>query len=314
VRIGPYQVWFYAGRDDEFVGGVGGADQEAWPMYLNPPRPGQHASGTVNWFDAAIQDAARQLRQGRTVKLSVAMFEVGQEAAFVENLWKFVGEGFAGSVTEDRTSGDRVASPFPGNLEVRFLWQFQSLRDPDSTTHASLIGSPELARSDPATGGTYRLSSARIWPPRDGAGNFVDPITPQDMHVKFLLLEVVGHESERRLYVTSSNLDQPGKGSGKLWQVGTIVGEYPGSGAWSGANAGKPGLWNAYRKYFDMLWAVRDGQPEAGQVAFFQRIAPEHLRGTMNWIETVPAGSPPGAGPSVEGIDAFFFPVPISAR
>ena len=53
-----------------------------------------------------------------------------------------------------------------------------------------------------------------------------------------------------------------------------------------------------------MLWTGRDGQPDAGQVAFFQRIGAEHLRGGMNWIET-----PTSDG---EGIDAFFFPVPLA--
>ncbi len=313
VRIGGYRVWFYAGRGNEFVGGVGGADQEAWPTYLNPPLPGQHAPGSVNWFDAVIVDAARQLRQGRTVRLSVAMFEIGQEAAFVDNLWKFVGEGFAGMVTEDRTSDARVASPFPGNLDVRFLWQFQSLRDEGSTTWANLNRTPSLARSDPATGATYRLASAGIWTPRDGSGNPVHPTTPQDMHVKFMLMDVVGHESERRIYVTSSNLDTPELGSGKLWQVGTVVGEYPGTGTWSGTRASGPSLWQAYQKYFDMLWTGRDGQPAAGQIAFFERIRAEHLRGGMNWIETLPSGNARDPSIAGEGIDAFFFPVPLTA-
>jgi len=127
-------------------------------------------------------------------------------------------------------------------------------------------------------------------------------------------LDVPGHEEERRIYVPSSNLDTPGVGSGRLWQAGTIIAARPGSGLWSGENAGKRHLFNAYKHYFAMLWESRDGQPAAGQVAFYARIAREHLAGDVNWIETVPQNGDPATVTPREGIDAFFFPVPLTDR
>jgi hypothetical protein len=62
-----------------------------------------------------------------------------------------------------------------------------------------------------------------------------------------------------------------------------------------------------------MLWAGREGQPGAGQVAFHERISAAHLRGGVNWIETAPAGSAGDRSAGVEGIDAYFFPVPAAA-
>ena len=99
-------------------------------------------------------------------------------------------------------------------------------------------------------------------------------------------------------------------GSGRLWQAGTIVSAGAGPGAWSNATRGAPSLWNAYHRYFGMLWDNRDGQPASGQIAFYERIASEHLRGAVNWIETV--GTAGGAqGQPREGIDAYFYPMPL---
>jgi hypothetical protein len=310
--IGDYLVSFYGGRGQAFVGGGLAAASRPWPYYINPPYPGQHDAGVVNWYDASLHDAARQLHQGRNVRLDIAVFEIGETAWFVENLFRFVNEGFAHHRAEDRGSNERVASVRPGNLTIRFLWQFQSGGETATTTTAALLKGPAVRRRvDPETGNTYALEMARVWPKFDAAGIPVNPTTPRDMHNKMMLMDVVGHESERKLYVTSSNLDTPGQGSGRLWQAGTIIGLRPGSAAWSGSNADRRQLWNAYKRYFDLLWASREGQPGAGQVAFYQAIAHEHRAGGLNWIETVAGAALPATVPPREGIDAFFFPVPL---
>jgi hypothetical protein len=311
VAIGTYLVRFYSGRGDAFVGGAPVSADRPWPRYLNAPYPGQHADGLVNWYDAALFDAAAQLRQGRDVDLDIAVFEIGETAWFVENLLRFVDEGFAGALPEDRTNDLRLPGKRPGNLTVRFLWQFQS---GNGTPATQLPGPSVIRRIDPATGNAYTLEMARVWPKPGPDGTAQNPGTPHDMHNKLMLLDVAGHEEERRLYVTSSNLDTPGVGSGRLWQAGTIIAARPGSGVWSGENTGKRHLFTAYKHYFDLLWDSREGQPAAGQVAFHQRLVREHLADGVNWIETVPLSGDPAATTPREGIDAFFFPVPLTDR
>ena len=311
AAIGNYLVWFYAGRGDAFVGGMPTSPNRPWPLYLNAPYAGQHADDRINWYDAALYDAAAQLRQGRDVRLDIAVFEIGETAWFVENLFRLVEEGFAGGRTEDRTINTHLALARPGNLTVRFLWQFQSGDGKAQTGTAALLHGPSMIRRvDPTTGNAYTITMARIWPKLNQNGIAVNPGTPHDMHNKLMLLDVAGHEEERRIYVTSSNLDTPEVGSGRLWQAGTIISTRPGSSIWSGDNAGKRHLFNAYKHYFDMLWDSREGQPDAGQVAFYERIVREHLAGDVNWIETVPQQGDPAACTPLEGIDAFFFPVP----
>jgi len=315
VPVGNYLVSFYAGRGQAFVGGAPASPERPWPLYLNAPYPGQHADGLVNWYDAALFDAAAQLRQGRDVRLDIAVFEIGETAWFVEHLFRFVDEGFYGGRTEDRGSDVRLDTPRPGNLTVRFLWQFQSGNGTADTATAALLRGPaEIRRIDPASGKAFVLTQARVWPKLGPHGLAVNPGTPHDMHNKVMLLTVPGHEEARRLYVTSSNLDTPGQGSGRLWQAATIVAARPGSGIWSGDNAGKRQLFNAYAHYFELLWDSREGQPGAGQVAFYERIAREHRAGAVNWIETVPLDGDPAAATPREGIDAFFFPVPSGER
>ena len=303
VPIGNYMVQFYGGRAGEFVGGDLTSVSRDFPGNINPPIAGQYLPGLVNWYDNVLFDAARQLRQGRDVRIDVMIFEVGQQNAFVLNLWKFVQQGFGAGLTEDKRSGERVASPFPGKLHVRFLWQFQSGLQSSGPTFAALHG-PDAIDSP---GGEYLLEKATIWnPPHTGGGRY-KPTTPYDMHNKVMLLDVVGHEQERRIYVTSSNLDQPGVGSGRLWQAGTVISAGAGPDAWSNATRDAPSLWNAYHRYFGMLWENRDGQPGSGQVAFYARIAREHSRGAVNWIET----ADPRGGAQREGIDAYFYPMPL---
>ena len=309
VRIGNYSVQFYGGRADEFVGGDLTSVSRDFPGNINPPIAGQHPQGLVNWYDNVLYDAARQLRQGRDVRIDVMIFEIGQQNAFVLNLWKFVQQGFGAGLSEDKQSGERVATPFPGTLRVRFLWQFQSGLQASGPTFAMLHG-PDVVESPGSPGGQYRVEKATIWNPPQSWGGRYKPTTPYDMHNKVMLLDVVGHEHERRIYVTSSNLDQPGVGSGRLWQAGTIVSAGTGPGVWSNAARDAPSLWNAYHRYFGMLWDNRDGQPASGQVAFHERIAREHLRGAVNWIETVDTAG--GAqGQPREGIDAYFYPMPL---
>lgn len=313
VAVGDYMVSFYAGRGQGFVGGGPAAPDRPWPRYLDAPYPGQHAEDRVNWYDAALYDAAAQLRQGRDVSLDIAVFEIGETSWFVDHLFRFVNEGFAQERTEDRGSDVRLGTERPGNLKVRFLWQFQSGGGKAETSTAALLRGPSvIRREDPATGHVYSLEMARVWPRLDQAGNALNPGTPHDMHNKLMLLDVSGHEEQRRIYVTSSNLDTPGVGSGRLWQAGTIIAPGPRTGIWSGDNAGKRHLFNAYRHYFDLLWESREGQPAAGQVAFHERIVREHLAGNVNWIETVARDADPATLAPRAGIDAFFFPVPLT--
>ena len=312
AAIGNYVVQFYAGRSNGFVGGTTATNDQNWPAYINPAITGQHQDGTINWYDNAIYDAARQLRQGRSVRLDVLVFEVGEENAFVNNLWKFVRQGFATHQTEDKTSAELVDVQFPGNLQVRFLYQFQNQKVQSGRTFSNLNDAAQVPVQSAASGNPYSLVSGKVWTVFNAAGQAVDPTTPYDMHNKLVLLDVVGHEELRKLYVTSSNLDEPGQGSGKLWQAGTIVSVKPGSDIWSGPNIDSRNLWNAYRKYFEMLWNNRDGQPNAGQVNFHRQISAQHQNNAMNWIETIPSQSSTEGTRVQEGIDAFFFPIPYA--
>ena len=313
ANIGEYTVHFYSGRGNEFVGNAPDELAKSWPAYINPPISNQHIPGIVNWYDAVIYDAAKQLRQGRTVKIDVLIFEIGEESAFVNNLWNFVQNGFDNGRAEDKTSNERVSSPYIGKLEVRFLWQFQSGKKRFGTTYTNLNGSNLITNADSkAQPRQYSLEVARIWPTLDQSGVAINPGTPRDMHNKLVVLDVPGHEEERRLYVTSSNMDTPNVGSGKLWQVGTIIQEKSGASPWSGPNANKPNLWNAYKQYFDLFWDNREGQPNAGQINFAKLLDEKRSAGFVNWIETVPTNSRTSFNKPKEGIDAFFFPIPIS--
>ena len=313
VNVGEYAIHFYGGRGMEFVGTTADSIAKSWPAYINPPITNQHAPGIVNWYDAVIYDAAKQLRQGRTVKIDVLIFEIGEESAFVNNLWKFVQNGFDSGISEDKTSNETVSSPFIGKLEVRFLWQFQSGKKRFGTTYTNLNGPNLITNADSRIQSEqYSLEVARIWPTLDQSGIAINPGTPHDMHNKLVALDVPGYEEERRLYVTSSNMDTPNFGSGKLWQAGTIIREKSGNSPWSGPNTNKPNLWNAYKQYFDLLWGNREGQPNAGQLNFSKLIDEKRAEGFVNWIETVPTNPGASFNKPKEGIDAFFFPISIN--
>ena len=106
-------------------------------------------------------------------------------------------------------------------------------------------------------------------------------------------------------------MDTPNVGSGKLWQVGTTLQEGPAANPWSGTNANRPSLWMAYKQYFELLWSNREGEPNAGQINFSKLIDQKRSVGLVNWIETVPTDSNGNSQTLKEGIDAFFFPIPI---
>ena len=306
VTIGNYRVTFYAGRAQAFVGARADDSALPWPAYLNPPIEDRHAPGIVHWYDGVLYEAARQLQQGREVHLDVLMFEIGQDSAFVNHLWRFVQEGFVGGRAVDGDSA--VASPITGRLHVRFLWQFQS--HPRSGGETTMNLNTLTAIDTPGPQGGYRLQTGRIWPQFDAQGQNVPPTTPYDMHNKVALMSVREQPAENRIFVASSNLDVPGVGSGRLWQVGTVVRSMSPPPA---ASVERPGsLFQAYQDYFERLWRNRQGQPEAGQVSFYETLAPLHRTGRVNWIET----SVPGASGEIDvtpGIDAFFFPVPREA-
>ena len=313
VDIGNYTVHFYGGKGMGFVGIGPNSGDQSWPNYINPPFTSQHIPCIVNWYDAVIYDAAKQLRQGRSVKIDVLIFEIGEESAFVNNLWNFVRNGFATGKTENKTSNETVSTPFIGKLEVRFLWQFQSSKNRFGKTYSNLNGPNKITNVDSKTQpGAYSLESARIWPVLDRSGIAINPGTPRDMHNKLAVMDVPGHENERRIYVTSSNMDTPNIGSGKLWQAGTIIQERSWESPWSGANTNKPNLWNAYKQYFDLLWSNREGQSNAGQINFSKLIDEKRSAGFVNWIETVPTKARANFDKPKEGIDVFFFPIPIS--
>ena len=306
VIVGDYNVAFYAGRAQGFVGVRENDAALPWPAYLNPPMAGHHAAGVVHWYDGVLYEVARQLELGHDVHLDVLMFEIGQNSAFVNHLWRFVQEGFAGGISVE--DGSSVGEPIKGRLHVRFLWQFQShpQYDGDTTRNLNVL----TAIDTPGAQGGYHLQTGRIWPRFDAAGQIVPPTTPDDMHNKLVLMSVLKHSEENRLFVTSSNLDAPGVGSGRLWQVGTVIRS---ARTQPEATDARPSsLFQAYQAYFDRLWGNREGQPNAGQIGFYEEIAPLHRAGRVNWIET----TKPDVVGHVDvkpGIDAFFFPIPTEA-
>ena len=308
VSIGDYSVHFYGGRGEGFVGSGSTMQNKSWPEYINPPITNQHAPGVVNWYDSIIYDAAKQLRQGRSVKIDVLIFEIGEENAFVNNLWRFVQTGFSNGKSEDKTSNENVPTTFIGKLDVRFLWQFQSGHNKLAKTYTNLNGPRKIT----STQKSYSIETARIWPILNSSGIAINPGTPRDMHNKLAILDVPGYEQERKIYVTSSNMDTPNVGSGKLWQAGTIIQEGSRSSPWSGPNSHKSSLWKAYQQYFDLLWSNREGQPNAGQIHFSKMIDEKRTNGFVNWLETTPIKPGSNLSKSKEGIDAFFFPIPIS--
>jgi hypothetical protein len=310
ASIGSYQVQFYAGRDNGFVGASHPKNQ-VWPDNINPPVSNQHAPGIINWYDGVIYDAAKQLRQGRDVHIDVLIFEVGQENAFVSNLWRFVKNGFEGGRTENKAVVENLPSPFIGTLSVRFLWQFQSGKMHSGKTFdllngPNLIGNAVKSREAP----TYSLEKARIWPIIDKSGIAINPGTPRDMHNKLVILEVKDHPEGNKLYVTSSNMDTPNIGSGKLWQAGTIISPKDVVQESNTTISPSPGLWTSYKRYFELLWSNREGQKNAGQIGFSQLINEKRKNGNINWIETIPNKSDPKQDIK-EGIDAYFFPIPF---
>ena len=59
-----------------------------------------------------------------------------------------------------------------------------------------------------------------------------------------------------------------------------------------------------YQKYFDMLWANRVGQPDAGQVSFHQKISLEHSKNAMNWILNISKKALNGVGKIATGVSS----------
>jgi len=171
VNIGDYSVQFYGGRGIGFVGSESTMQNKSWPEYINPPITNQHAPGVINWYDNIIYDAAIQLRQGRSVKIDILIFEIGEQNAFVNNLWRFVKTGFTNGKSEDKTSSQKVSTPFLGKLDVRFLWQFQSGKNKTTKTYANLNGPSKIASPQK----DYAMEAARIWPILDSSGVAINP-------------------------------------------------------------------------------------------------------------------------------------------
>jgi hypothetical protein len=309
VTIGDYQVKFYGGRAQGFVGVQDNNADLPWPAYLNPPVDGHHVTGVVHWYDGVLYEAARHLQEGRAVKLDVLMFEIGSESAFINHLWRFIQEGFVGGARVD--DAGTVETPIMGRLDVRFLWQFQNQPNLGGLTTRHLNSVTRIKTSGPQGG--YSLESGRIWPIYDRKQrSIVPPTTPYDMHNKVVVMSVPKLPEENRIFVASSNLDVPGQGSGRLWQVGTVV-RSANANPQKGDVERPASLFQAYQNYFDLLWNNREGQIEAGQISFYEQIAPLHRAGFVNWIETTAFDSSSG-GRVKSGIDAFFFPIPTETN
>jgi hypothetical protein len=258
---GTYSIKFYAGKAELFVGGAESLDDN-WPDYINPPVHGEHASGHISFYDLILYDAYQLLYgalDNPTVKLYIAVYEIAEESSFIDTLWKF-----AGKAAEDNKS-----------LSVTLYYQYDK---------GALDAAQEVSRDN--------ITVIQSWGPNDKTP------TQNQMHNKFMLLDVVDNSKYRKLYVTSSNLDEAGDGSGKLWQVGTRITNVTDWGS-SSENV-DDNLWAAYKNYFDVLTEYDSGTT---QIDLINDMVALHEADDMNYIET-------SSGEA--GIDAFFFPAPIT--
>ncbi|RBP05050.1 hypothetical protein DFR50_13735 [Roseiarcus fermentans] len=238
AEIGGRKVSFYAGRRHAFVGPTwsDGGLSRPFPDNLHPPAEGEVDDlQTVDWYDQVILDAATWLAEGRAVTVDVFMFEVGAANPFVDNLARLVRFGFvdcpvaacpsfasAKVVSVSKKPGAVPApSAFPGKLTVNFYYQFQNgcaRRAGCATTTSQYLNSPIAGGSS-----DYTMRVRKVWQGFADSrmeGNPERPFTPQDMHLKVV---VVTAGRQAKLYISTSNLDTPDKGSGRKWQAGTVV-------------------------------------------------------------------------------------------
>lgn len=307
--IGGRKVSFYAGRRHAFVGPTwsDGGLSIPFPGNLYPPTAGELRDGdlrVVNWYDQAILDAGMKLADGQDVAIDVFMFEVGQENPFVDNLARLVKYGFvdcpveacptfahAKTVSASKKPGAAApATAFPGRLAVSFYYQFQShCPRPGSCstrTHQYLV--------TPIAGGSpgYTMAVRRVWQGFAAShmrGNPDAPFTPQDMHLK---VAAMTSGQQVRLYVATSNLDMPDRGSGRKWQAGNII-----------ETRGDDGLYRLYQREFRSI-------AEDGDLSQF-RLGRSNAAGNSYFD---PGIGPSGGTIAASGIAAFMFPLLTEGR
>ena len=181
------------------------------------------------------------------------------------------------------------ATAFPGRLSVNFHYQFQSgcPRPGDCVTPTARYLNEAIVGGDPA----YTMRVTKVWQGFVDSrmeGNPDRPFTPQDMHLKVVVM-TVGREA--KLYVATSNLDVPDKGSGRKWQAGTIVDTSPDDGL--------------YRLYQRELRSIA----EDGDMSQF-RLGAANAVGNSYFDPSVDPTSLPV---TESGIAAFVFPLNTSA-
>ncbi|MEI6286588.1 MAG: hypothetical protein WCP79_08815 [Bacillota bacterium] len=229
VQIGARRVAFYAGRNNGFVGPTwdnGGLDTP-FPDNLYPPIRNEITNlDNVNWYDQVLYDAGELLYDNaNSVTIDIAMFEIGLENPFIDNLYRFVNKGFENGKAISKTHPAHTpqgGTNFPGKLTVNLYYQFQ---DPPGFTTPTATHNYLNTNDGNVTNGNYGINVVKVWQGFAEQG-LTEPTTPMDMHHKFALITYQnssGAISDYKLYVASSNLDQPCVGSGKKWQSGTVI-------------------------------------------------------------------------------------------
>lgn len=309
VMIGGRPVSFYAGRRHAFVGPTwsDGGLSIPFPNNLYPPSAGELANPgnlrVVNWYDQILLDAGTQLSVGHAVTVDIFMFEIGESNPFIDNLYRLVKYGFVDCpVPECPGYGDsrpvaiskkRGARPpavaFPGSLTVNLYYQFQDGCEGTkgcSTRTYAYLHAPVAAGSP-----NYRMNVRKVWQGFKNSrmpGNPDAPHTPQDMHLKVGVLTFGPHV---KLYVSSSNLDTPDRGSGKKWQAGNIIQTSP-----------SDGLYRLYLQEFRSI--AEDGNLSQYRLGFINAV------GNSYFDDQIRPGSRPTRS---TGIAAFVFPLNTSS-
>ena len=249
VPIGSRKVSFYAGRNNCFVGPTwsDGGLSLPFPDNLYPPVHREIANlDNVNWYDQVLYDAGELLYANtNSVTLDIVMFEIGLENPFIDNLYRFVNSGFENGKSISKANPAHTpqgGSNFPGKFTVNLYFQFQ---DPLNSSIPQATHKYLNTNDGNVTNGNYRINVTKVWQGFAGQG-LPEPTTPMDMHHKFAMLSYQnsnGFNFDYKLYVASSNLDQPGVGSGKKWQSGTVI----------QANAASDPLFAFYQKQIQYL-------------------------------------------------------------
>jgi len=229
VQIGSRQVTFYAGRNNCFVGPTwqNGGLNTPFPGNLYPPIHNEITSlDNVNWYDQVLYDAGELLyTNSNSVTIDIVMFEIGLSNPFIDNLYRFVNNGFEKGKAISKANPShtpRGNTNFPGKLTVNLYYQFQ---DPLSGSLATNTYTYLNTNNGCVTNGSYQINTVKVWQDFAERG-LTEPKTPMDMHHKFAMITYQnssGAMSDYKLYIASSNLDQPGVGSGKKWQSGTVL-------------------------------------------------------------------------------------------